>query len=119
MDRQGGPRLGLGAFAPAGIRDRFQWGGYGFVAGLAIGLLLGVFFYGTVSFILRYGLVALLLVPIIAVFFAWRNFSNRRKEEERERREAAEAEAAATYVIEARSEPVVERTERLAEYRER
>jgi hypothetical protein len=47
---------GLGAMAPARVRDRVQWGGYGFAAGLLLGLILGVFFYGIVSFLLRYGL---------------------------------------------------------------
>jgi len=63
---------GIGGFALAGMRERFQWAGYGFVAGLLIGLLTGVFFYSIVSLVLRYGLVALLLVPLVWLVFTWR-----------------------------------------------
>lgn len=45
----------------------------GFLAGLVIGMLMGWFFYGVVSFFVRFGLVLLLLIPLILVgLFLWR-----------------------------------------------
>jgi hypothetical protein len=44
----------------------------GFLAGLIVGMLVGWFFYGVVSFVVRFGLVLLLLIPLILVgLFLW------------------------------------------------
>lgn len=115
MDSRSRSGFGLGAFAPMGVRDRFQWGGYGFVAGLLLGLLLGVFFYGVVSFVIRYGVVILLLVPLIWLFFAWRG--RRPPERPLGRAEVApmgrnDSPVESGYVIEGRAKPVAERRER-------
>jgi F0F1-type ATP synthase assembly protein I len=59
------------------IRDRFQFGSYGFIAGVIVGLLLGWIFHGFVGFVVRFGLVILLLVPLVVVFLVWRRLSVR------------------------------------------
>ena len=64
------------------VRDRFQWGSYGFVAGIVLGLILGWLFHGVVGTVLRLLLVALLLVPLFAAFLIWRRFSNRGKRDD-------------------------------------
>lgn len=110
----------MAAFAPAGVRDRFQWGSYGFVAGLLLGLILGVFFYGIVSFIIRYGLVALLLIPLVWAFFFWR--SRQRGNDAGARTDGVagggrngalvEVDVERGYVIEGQAKPVPEPRER-------
>jgi F0F1-type ATP synthase assembly protein I len=59
------------------IRDRFQFGSYGFIAGLVVGLLLGWLFHGFVGFVVRFGLVVLLLTPLVVIFLIWRKLSDR------------------------------------------
>lgn len=45
----------------------------GFLAGLIVGMLMGWFFYGLVSFFIRFGLALLLLIPLVLVgLFLWR-----------------------------------------------
>ncbi len=46
----------------------------GFLAGLLVGALLGWFFHGVVSFFVQFGLVLLLLIPLILIgLFLWRS----------------------------------------------
>ena len=59
------------------VRERFRWGSYGFAGGLIIGLILGWFFHGVISFVVRFGFVALLLVPVVVVFLVWRRLEDR------------------------------------------
>jgi F0F1-type ATP synthase assembly protein I len=42
---------------------------YGFVAGIIVGIFFGWFFHGIVSLVIRLGILAILLIPIIAI--AW------------------------------------------------
>lgn len=45
-----------------------------FVAGLVLGILLGWLFSGVVSAVMRFGLLAVLLIPLIlALIFWWKN----------------------------------------------
>jgi predicted lipid-binding transport protein (Tim44 family) len=53
---------------------RIQWGSYGFFAGLAIGILVGWFFAGFIGAFIRVGIVALIVIPIVLLFLAWRRF---------------------------------------------
>jgi len=59
------------------VRERFRWGSYGVVGGLLVGIILGWFFHGVVSWIVRFGFVLLLLVPLVAVFLFWRRIEGR------------------------------------------
>jgi F0F1-type ATP synthase assembly protein I len=42
---------------------------YGFAAGIVAGIFIGWFFHGVVSFVVRLGIIALLLIPLIII--AW------------------------------------------------
>ena len=63
--------------AMALLRERFRWGSYGFIGGILLGAILGWAFHGVVSWIVRFGFVALLLVPLVVVFLVWRRLSDR------------------------------------------
>ena len=60
------------------LRERFRWSSYGFIGGMVLGIILGWIFNGVVSWIVRFGFVALLLVPLVVVFLVWRRLSDRR-----------------------------------------
>jgi membrane protein implicated in regulation of membrane protease activity len=51
---------------------RFQWGSYGFLAGILIGVMMGWFFAGFIGAFIRVAMVALVLVPIVVIYIAWR-----------------------------------------------
>jgi hypothetical protein len=51
---------------------RIQWGSYGFLAGIFIGVMLGWLFAGFIGAFIRVAMVALVLVPIVLVYVAWR-----------------------------------------------
>ena len=53
---------------------RMQWGGYGFMAGIVLGVLMGWFFAGFIGAFIRVGVVLLVLVPVVLLFIAWRKF---------------------------------------------
>lgn len=53
---------------------RFQWGSYGFAAGIFVGIIMGWLFNGFVGAFIRVGLVALVVIPIVLAFLAWRKF---------------------------------------------
>ncbi|MDP9472548.1 MAG: hypothetical protein M3Q71_18105 [Chloroflexota bacterium] len=55
-----------------------KWSRYAFVAGLLIGIFLGWFFHGVVSFVWRFFFVLLLLVPLVVVAIGWYRISRRR-----------------------------------------
>ena len=59
---------------------RTKWSRYSFVAGLLVGVFLGWFFHGVVSFTIRFFVVLLLLVPVIVVLIAWWRIKNRGQE---------------------------------------
>ena len=111
MQQQG---RGLGRMAV--VRHRFQWGSYGFVAGIILGLILGWVFNRVVGTILWVGLVVLLVVFFFTVW-RWVTDRGRRAEEivsERIRSvrdDGDEAIETSSYVIETRV-PRAEREER-------
>lgn len=53
---------------------RAQWGSYGFVAGILIGIFLGWVFHGFVGAFLRVGIAAIVLIPLILAFIGWRRY---------------------------------------------
>ena len=55
-------------------RGRMQWGGYGFMAGIVLGVLIGWSFAGFIGAFIRVGVVALVLVPVALLYIAWRKF---------------------------------------------
>jgi len=53
---------------------RFQWGSFGFLAGVLIGILMGWFFAGFIGAFIRVAMVALVIIPVVIVYLAWRKF---------------------------------------------
>ena len=53
---------------------RFQWGSFGFVAGVLLGILVGWFFAGFIGAFIRVAMVSLIIVPIVLIYIAWRKF---------------------------------------------
>ena len=53
---------------------RFEWGSFGFVAGILLGVLIGWFFAGFIGAFIRVAMVALVIVPVVLVYLAWRKF---------------------------------------------
>lgn len=59
--------------------SRTRWPRYTFGVGLLAGIFLGWFFHGVVSFIIRFGVMALVVAALIGLFFAWRAWTGRGK----------------------------------------
>ena len=56
-----------------GSQDRrFQWGSYGFLAGIFVGVMTGWLFAGFVGAFIRVAMVALVIVPVVLAYIAWR-----------------------------------------------
>jgi hypothetical protein len=53
---------------------RFQWGSFGFFAGVLLGVFLGWFFAGFIVAFIRIAMVALIIVPVVLGYLAWRRF---------------------------------------------
>ena len=51
---------------------RFQWGSYGFMAGILVGVLMGWLFAGFVGAFIRIAMVGLAIVPLVLIYIAWR-----------------------------------------------
>lgn len=56
------------------VSGRMQWGSYGFLAGVIVGVLAGWFFAGFVGALIRVALVAIAVVPVILIYLAWRRY---------------------------------------------
>ena len=92
-----------------GVQDRFQWGSYGFLGGLVVGVILGWLFNRVVGTILWVGLV---VVIVLLAFTVWRWVADRgRQAEEIVRTRGAslrggddDAVEVDTYVVEGRTD---------------
>ena len=51
---------------------RLQWGSYGFLAGIFVGIMMGWLFAGFIGAFIRMAMVTLVIVPIVLVYIAWR-----------------------------------------------
>ncbi len=54
--------------------SRMQWGSYGFIAGIVLGVMIGWMFSGFVGLVIRFGLVLLILIPVVLLYIAYRKF---------------------------------------------
>jgi hypothetical protein len=54
--------------------SRIQWGSYGFIAGIVLGVMIGWMFSGFVGLVIRFGLALLVLIPILLLYVAYRKF---------------------------------------------
>ena len=66
--------------------ERLKGAQFGFIGGLLVGLLLGWFFHGIISFAVRLGFLVLLLLPLLVIGWLWlrsqRAASGRREPQE-------------------------------------
>jgi len=69
-------RQGLSAAVPPHWWERLKGAQFGFVAGLLIGLVFGWIFHGVISLAVRFGMLVLLLLPLIVIGWLW--FRSRR-----------------------------------------
>jgi len=51
--------------------ERLKGAQFGFIAGLLVGLLMGWFFHGVISLAIRFGLLLVLLLPLIVIGWLW------------------------------------------------
>lgn len=68
---QGIPTMKMHAQIPQPLWERIRWARGGFFAGLLAGVVLGWFFHGIISFLLRFGLVLVLLLPLLVIGWLW------------------------------------------------
>lgn len=54
------------------IKERLQWTGFGFVAGILIGAVLGWLFHGVIGAAFQMIIVAALLAPFVIAYLFWR-----------------------------------------------
>ncbi len=65
------------SYVPPGLWQRTRWIRFAFLAGLVVGVLLGWFFHGVISLFMQFGLVAILLLPLLVIGFLWWRASRR------------------------------------------
>lgn len=66
-------------FTASGLWRRTKWIRFAYVAGLITGVLVGWLLHGIISLVLRFGLVALLLLPLIVILYLfWRSSRSNR-----------------------------------------
>ena len=65
------------SYVPPGLWQRTRWIRFAFLAGLVLGVLLGWLFHGVISLFMQFGLVAILLLPLLVIGFLWWRASRR------------------------------------------
>ncbi len=65
------------SYVPPGFWQRTRWIRFAFLAGLLLGVLLGWLFHGIISLFMQFGLVAVLLLPLLVIGFLWWRASRR------------------------------------------
>lgn len=63
--------MNVNAQIPQQWWERIRWTRHGFFAGLILGIGVGWFFHGLISFIVRFGLVLLLILPLLVIGWFW------------------------------------------------
>ncbi len=61
----------LAGAIPPNWWERLKGAQFGFILGLVVGLLLGWFFHGVISLAIRFGLLLVLLLPLIVIGWLW------------------------------------------------
>jgi predicted lipid-binding transport protein (Tim44 family) len=64
-------QMKMNAQIPQHWWERIRWARQGFFAGLLAGIVLGWFFHGIISFLIRFGLVVVLLLPLLVIGWLW------------------------------------------------
>jgi hypothetical protein len=63
--------MSFNAYTPPGLWDRTRLARFGFIAGIIIGIGIGWFFHGLISFIIKFGIVAVLMIPLLFIGWLW------------------------------------------------
>ena len=63
--------MNVNAHVPQAWWERLRWTRHGFFAGLILGVMMGWLFHGVISFVLRFGLLLLLLLPLLVIGWLW------------------------------------------------
>jgi hypothetical protein len=82
---------------------RMQWGSYGFLAGILVGVVIGWMFAGFVGAFVRVAMVAMVAVPVVLIYIAWRRFVTPLVRPAAERQFARPANAIETHAVVQRS----------------
>ncbi len=61
----------LAGAVPPNWWERLKGAQFGFIAGLVVGLLMGWFFHGVISLAVRFGLLLVLLLPLLVIGWLW------------------------------------------------
>lgn len=61
----------LAGAVPPNWWERLKGAQFGFIAGLPVGLLMGWFFHGVISLAIRFGLLLVLLLPLLVIGWLW------------------------------------------------
>lgn len=69
-------RQGITSAIPPQWWDRLKGAQFGFIIGILIGLIFGWIFHGIISMAVRFGLLVVLLLPLIVIGWLW--FRSRR-----------------------------------------
>lgn len=69
-------RQGISSAIPPQWWDRLKGAQFGFIIGIFIGLVFGWIFHGIISMAVRFGLLVVLLLPLIVIGWLW--FRSRR-----------------------------------------
>jgi hypothetical protein len=70
--------MSFNTYTPPGLWDRTRTLRYAFVVGTLFGIALGWTFHGLISMAVRFGVVAVLLVPLALLAFMWWRSSRER-----------------------------------------
>lgn len=70
--------MSFNSYTPPGWWDRTRTLRYGFVAGTVFGMALGWAFHGVISLAVRFGVVFVLLLPMLLLAFMWWRSSRER-----------------------------------------
>lgn len=70
--------MSFNTYTPPGWWDRTRMLRYAFIAGMLVGVLFGWFFHGIISMAVRFGVVFVLLVPLLLLAFMWWRSSRER-----------------------------------------
>ncbi|MGI8484566.1 MAG: hypothetical protein ACR2OU_09895 [Thermomicrobiales bacterium] len=63
--------MSFNAYTPPGLWDRTRMARFGFIAGAIFGIGVGWFFHGLISLIVRFGIVMVLVIPILLIAWFW------------------------------------------------
>ena len=70
--------MSFNTYTPPGWWDRTRMLRYAFIVGTVFGMALGWAFHSVISMVMRFGVVALLLLPLMLLAFMWWRSSRER-----------------------------------------